>query len=42
MFYFTISHITNKHKMVAVIILFKTVPKPKKTILKTLTNTLFL
>lgn len=41
MLYFTISHITNTHKMVAMF-LFKTVPNPKKPILKTLTNTLFI
>lgn len=34
MLYFTISHITNMQKMVA-IFLFQTVPNPKKIILKT-------
>lgn len=42
MLYFIISYITRKNKMVAVIFLFKIVPKPKNNILKTLTNTLFL
>lgn len=41
MLYLTISHITNMHKMVAIFFL-KTVPNPKKVLLKTLNNPLFL